>query len=291
MGAIYALLCSVFWAFAVILLKRAGDTVPPFALNLFRVTVSLPLLIITMVVAGVPLVRAASGHDYMILAASGICGIALADTLFHTSLNMVGAGITGVVDTCYPPFTVLLAFLLIGERIGPRDVAGMALIMGAVLVAATIEPLEKKPRPHLIRGIVIGIAGVVLLSLGIVIAKPVLNHSPVLWVAAVRQAASAIVLLGAAGLSPRRGEIFRSLRPSASWRFMLPAAILGSYVALVFWIAGMKYTLAGISAILTQTSTVFIILFAVLFLREPFTRKKALAAGLALAGVLLVGLR
>ncbi len=290
MGFFFALLCAVLWAFAVILLKRSGETIPPFALNLFRVFFSLPLILITAAVAGVPALPAVGAADYLILAASGIIGIAVADTLFHRSLNLVGAGVTGIIDASYPPTTILFAFLLIGERIGPRDIVGMVLIVTAVLLSATAEPIEHRPRGQLVRGIGIGLLGIVLLSLGIVIAKPVLERSPVLWVASVRQTASAIVLLGAGLASPRRGEIFRSLRPSASWKHMVPATVLGSYLALVFWIAGMKYALAGVAATLTQSSTVFIVLFAVLFLRERLTWRKGAALALALGGVLLVGL-
>jgi drug/metabolite transporter (DMT)-like permease len=50
----------------------------------------------------------------------------------------------------------------------------------------------------------------------------------------------------------------------------------------------MKYTLTGIAAILNQTSTIFILLFASLLLGEPMTRRKVLAAGLAVAGILVV---
>ena len=40
MGEIYALSCAILWAFAVILLKRSGERIRPFALNLFRVGLS-----------------------------------------------------------------------------------------------------------------------------------------------------------------------------------------------------------------------------------------------------------
>jgi drug/metabolite transporter (DMT)-like permease len=70
----------------------------------------------------------------------------------------------------------------------------------------------------------------------------------------------------------------------------LPATLLGSYIALLAWIAGMKYTLVGIAAILNQTSTIFILLFASLLLQEPVTRRKIIASVLAIAGILLVTL-
>ena len=50
----------------------------------------------------------------------------------------------------------------------------------------------------------------------------------------------------------------------------------------------MKYTETGIAAALNQTSTILILVFASVFLRERFGLRKAVAAGLALAGIALV---
>jgi drug/metabolite transporter (DMT)-like permease len=290
-GIVFALACAVFWAFAVIFLKKTGENVGPFALNLFRVLFSIPLIITALLVTGTPLFRAAPPRDLLALVASGILGIAVADTLFHKSLNMVGAGITAIIDTFYSPCVVILAFALLHERIGLRDILGMALIMGAVLLSATLTPPPHRTHRQLAAGIVIGLAGLFLLSFGVVIAKPVLNRSPVLWVTLVRQVASGIVLLASALISRQRAEHLRVFRPSRVWKTMVPGAVLGSFLSLICWLAAMKYTLASIAAILTQSSTLFILVFAVLFLGERFTRRRVASAALAVAGVLLVSWR
>ena len=119
---------------------------------------------------------------------------------------------------------------------------------------------------------------------------PALNRLPILWAAAFRQGVAAAVLLVWAVISPHSREYLSAWRPSSAWRVMVPATLLGSYLALTLWIAGMKYTLASVAGILGQSSTLWILVFSVLFLRERFSRRKALAAVLALAGVLLVTL-
>ena len=52
----------------------------------------------------------------------------------------------------------------------------------------------------------------------------------------------------------------------------------------------MKYTQVGLAAILNQTATLWVLLFATLFLKEPFGRRKLTATALAVAGILLVTL-
>jgi drug/metabolite transporter (DMT)-like permease len=288
MGEVCALAAAVVWAFAVILLQRSGETIGPFALSLFRIVLSLPLLLITMVIAGVPLLRAVPLSDYLILLASGVIGIAVADTLFHRSLNLVGAGISAIVSTIYSPTVVLMAFALLGERLRAADLVGMALIMSAILLSSTLRPPRRQTRRELIQGIVIGMVDITLLAFAIVIAKPVLDRSPILWAATIRQIGCLAALLITTLIFPRTRKAFRVLRPTHAWRFMVPAAVLGSYVSLLLWIAGMKFTLASLAAILNQTSTMFILLLAIIFLREPVTLRKGVAALVALTGILLI---
>jgi len=290
MGEFYALLCTVIWSFAVILLQRATENASPVALNLFRSSVSVPLLFLTLAVTGTPLLREAPVSDYVILIASGVLGIAVADTLFHKALQLAGAGVNAIVSTAYSPLVALMAFLMIDERLAPLDLVGMLLILSSLLLAATLQPSGSRTQTHLWKGIGVGLAEMVFLAFSIVLAKPVLNHSPVLWATTVRQtgAFAALILLTLA--SPGRRRTLALYRPSPHWRFMVPGAALGSYLSLIFWIAGMKYTQASIAAMLNQTSTIMILILAVIFLGEPFTRRKAVAAGFAVVGVLLITL-
>jgi drug/metabolite transporter (DMT)-like permease len=290
MGAVFSIACALTWACAVVFFKHAVERVHPFALNLFRVTFTAPLLIATALLAGNPVLPHVSGADYLRLALSAAIGIAVADTLFHQSLKLVGAGIAAIIDTIYAPSVVLFAWALLGERIRWNDYMGLALVSGALMLTSTLEPPRNRNRTQLLEGIGVGLLAVLFLSLGIVIAKPALNRLPVLWAAAFRQGVAAVLLLGYALVHPRRREFLGAWRPTGAWRTTVPATLLGSYLALTLWIAGMKYTMASIAAILGQSSTIFILIFSVLFLHEKMTPRKAIAAALAVAGVLLVTL-
>ncbi|HSG26989.1 MAG TPA: DMT family transporter [Candidatus Krumholzibacterium sp.] len=288
MGEIFALSTALVWAFAVILFKRSGEKIPPFALNFFRVGVASLLFVLTFMVMREPLWGRAPLKDYLLLVLSGFLAIAISDTLFHKCLNMVGAGINAIVDTLYSPFIVFFAFTLLGERFSFWHYAGMVVIVTGVLVTTRVDPPAGSTKRQLIVGIIWGVLSMATLGLGIVIAKPVLDRSPVMWATAVRQIGSFLTMIPALAIPAVRREALMTFRPQRHWKFMIPATVLGSYLALIFWIAGMKYTQAGVAAILNQTSSIHILIFASLFLKEPFTRHKAIAAALAVGGVLMV---
>jgi drug/metabolite transporter (DMT)-like permease len=79
----------------------------------------------------------------------------------------------------------------------------------------------------------------------------------------------------------------RAFTPSRLWQTSIPSAVIGSYLAMVVWIAGMKYASAGVSGILNQTSTLLIPVLAAFFLREKLTARKVVGVLLGFAGALL----
>ncbi len=288
MGEVFALAAALVWAGAVILFRKSGETVPPLALNLFRVSVSSVLFGAVLWASGRPLFGVAPLGDYLILMASGIIAIALSDTLFHMCLNRVGAGVNAIVDTLYSPFIIICAWFMLGERLGPWQIAGMSLIIGAVMVATRVTPPEGVERRTLITGILIGVGAMASLSFGIVLAKPVLNHTDIIWATSVRQFGSLLVLVPMTLIHPDRRRLWSVFRPHYSWRYSVPGTFMGSFLALMFWIGGMKLTEAGTAAILNQTSTIYILILASVFLKEPFSWRRGLAAVMALGGILLV---
>ncbi len=240
MGLFFALMTAVMWAAAIIYLKRSGETAPPFALNLFRVALSSALLAPTVVIAGQDLFYPAPLRDYLILIASGVVAIAISDTFLLMALNRLGAGIMAIVDCLYAPFVVLFAFIMLGERLGIAQWAGMALVIVGVLIAARHEPPRGTTRRQILVGSLFGVLAMMTVAFGIVLAKPVLERSPILWATTIRQFGALIVMIPAALLLPERRGIFGLFRPMRSWKYMVPATLLGSYLALIFWIGGMK---------------------------------------------------
>ena len=246
------------------------------------------MLVGVLLLAGEGPFRGRPLGDCFTLVVSGVIGIALSDTLFHRCLNLVGAGINAVVDCLFSPCVAVLAFMLLDERLGPLQLGGMVLVISGVLMTTRALPPEGATRRDLLAGIGWGAGAMLTLAYGVVLAKPVLAHHSVIWATTFRQVASFAVMAVVAVALPQRREIWAVFRPRADWKFSLPGTVLGSFLALMLWLAGMKYTEAGTAAIINQTSTVFILILAALFLREPFTARRWVAAGLALVGIVMV---
>jgi drug/metabolite transporter (DMT)-like permease len=287
-GEILSITAALVWAVAVILFRQAGDRTSPLALNFFKNTVAVVLLVPTVLLSDLPLLPHRPAGDYLLLAGSALLGIALADTLFFAALRRLGAGLLAVVDTLYSPSVIVLSACFLGEKVGPPVLAGAGLVVGAVVVGAADRPPAGRTQRDIAVGVVFGALAMLFMAIGVVMIKRMLDTTPVLWASLVRLAAGGIGLMPWLAVRSARREILAILRPSRAWRFALPAAVLGSYLAMMAWIGGIKYAQTSVAAVLNQMSTIFIFLFAALLLKEPLTVRRSIAVAMAFAGAWLV---
>jgi drug/metabolite transporter (DMT)-like permease len=287
-GETLALTTALVWSVAVILFKKSGETASPLGLNLFKNTMTLLLMPPTMLLLGQELFRPAPLNDYMLLTFSGVLGIGIADTLFFKSLNLLGAARSAIVDCLYSPVIILLSIFWLDERISVAQAIGALMIISAVFAIGREKGLVQITRQQLIAGILLGVVSMLAMGIGIVMIKPVLERSPVLWAIEVRLAGAAVSLFIILGLYRRRKAVLQSIMEIKGWKYMIPGSFLGTYIALMFWIGGMKYAPASIASALNQTSNIFIFIFAAIFLKEKITCYKLVGIALAVIGVFLI---
>jgi len=287
-GPAYALMTAVSWACAVILFKKSGDDFDPVGLNTFKNVIALVLFGVTFVATGTPW-GPAPAADIWALLISGAVGLGIADSLFFLSLNALGAGRQAIVDCTYSPFIVLCAFLLLGERLTILDAAGGLLVIAGMLAAVARRQEGSIEGRRLWFGLVTGVVAMMLMGIAIVAVKPILERYDVLYTTTMRMVGGVAVLVAMGGVHfPTGRRILAVFRPQPAWKFAVPGALLGTYLATLVWIAGFKYNTASVASILNQTSTIFIVLLAAVFLDEPLTRRRALAVALAFGGSVLV---
>ncbi|MBN2199059.1 MAG: DMT family transporter [Candidatus Aminicenantes bacterium] len=287
LGEILALVSGLFWAGAIILFKVTGRNVPPLGLNLFKNMLGVALLTLTMLLAGQAVLPRFGAGDYFLILASGALGLGVSDTLYFFSLNALGASPATVVAALYSPFTIILSLTLLGERLSPAQTVGVLLILAAVLIISYHKSEQPLPKKKLWMGIALGVLAQLFTALSIVMIKRRLEALPLLWATNIRVAGGLIFLVPVIAFHPRRRGLILPLLRRSNWKVLVPAAVLGTYLSLLFWLGGMKYTQASIASALNQLNIVFVFLMAVLFLREKHAPLKTLAVVMAAAGAFL----
>lgn len=285
MGEFFAVACAAVWALAVVLFKRSGETLPPFELNLFKNLLGVALLLPTVLFVEGAALPGFSAREWAIVLLSGVIGIAIADTWYLRALNLMGAGRTGVVASLYSPFVVVLSMLYLGEILAGWQLAGFVLVLAGILLVTWRSHRMDVSARALRLGVFYGAAAVLMMAIGIVMVKPVLEGEHFFATAGLRLAAGStamILLLLLTGGVRRALQHYRKPQP---WPTVLVASVLASYVSMVLWLAGYRLAPASIAAVLNETAAVFIVIFAWWLLDERLSPRRVVGVALTFAGV------
>jgi drug/metabolite transporter (DMT)-like permease len=198
--------------------------------------------------------------------------------LFAWGAERAPAGIGAITNAMTVMFTVLVAFLFFGERIGARRLIGLTAGFVGVAVLASGKTAGASVWPAALAGT----AASVCYGFGINLVRRYLTGYPPAAVAAATLLSGSILLSPLAIYSWPAAAI-----PAASWVSALLLGVLCTGAAFVFYYR----LIARIGAARTATVTYLIPLFGVvwawLLLGEPLTLTMALAGALILSGVAL----
>jgi len=126
-------LCSLIWAGNWVVGRAVRDSLPPAALAFWRWSIA------ALVLAPIVLPRLkGKGHlllrHWKVLALLGGTGISLFQFLIYTGLRYTSAVNAMLMNSAMPLFMVLVAWLIDGHKVTPRQVAGMVVSFCGILV-------------------------------------------------------------------------------------------------------------------------------------------------------------
>ncbi len=286
MGDLYAVITAVCWSSAVILFDISTKNFTAIQLNVLKNFIGVFGFILTIILFSIPSPNF-SQQDIFTLALSGFLGILIADGLFLESLRRLGSGISAVVSTIYTPTVFIIAFILFNETINLHSYIGGVLVLGGITISVFQPPKTIKKRDLYI-GILFGIMANILTAYSVLIIKPIMKNNSVIYVALYRFSIGLFFGIIINLVKSGTKTVIQKFKQGLTNQYVILGAFLGTYLSVIFWLAGYKYTLAGRAAIYNQLSTVFIIILARVFLKEPMTSKKIIGVSLAIFGAMIV---
>jgi len=288
LGDIYAIITAICWSSAVILFDISSKKFDAIQLSALKNFIGVLGFIITILVFSIPL-PIFTIDDVFILFISGILGIFIADLFFLESLRRLGSGLSAVISTIYTPSIFIISFLLYQETVSSHAYFGGLLVISGIAISTFKIPNLVKTNDLYI-GIILGIVAQILTAYSVLIVKPIMQDSSIVYIALYRFGigllATILVCIIKYGYIPT----YNNFKKGLSNYSVVFGSIMGTYLSVIFWLAGYKYTLAGRAAIYNQLSTIFIILMARIFLKEELSIKKMIGVGLSIIGALIVSI-
>ncbi|NNF48053.1 MAG: DMT family transporter [Desulfofustis sp.] len=287
-GELFALSAALAWAYAVILLRRSGETLPPLELNLFKNSLSLILVLVTILAVYGSNLPEYPLWELGVVFLSGFLGIAVADTLYLKALNTMGASRTGIVSALYTPFVILLSATFLAESLSLWQWLGFAFVMGGIILVTWRRAHIDADASAIRKGTIYAVLAMATMAIGIVMVKGILEQRPLFWTLELRMLggwAGLVIFITLRGSWSTSMARFRQRQP---WGMIMVASVLAGYLGFMLWLAGYKLLPASEAAILNETNNSFIVLLAWLMLGEHIDRRKILGLALTVLGVMMM---
>jgi len=133
----------------------------------------------------------------------------------------------------------------------------------------------------------------VLMGLGVIWIKPILTSfknevGVLIWISGFRLLPGSIVSLIIFLIVNSKRDLVTPFRNSKIWSPLLKGSIIGSFVAVAFWMIGMAHAKVSIASILNQTAAIFLFIFSRVILKDPITKRRVVSLIGALIGVYIV---
>tara|TARA_B100001245_G_scaffold106226_1_gene77423 strand:+ start:374 stop:1261 length:888 start_codon:yes stop_codon:yes gene_type:complete len=288
LGDIYAILTAICWSCGVICFDIAGRVLNSLQISLLKNIVGVLGFIGFLLLQGDPFPLFAQ-HDYFVLVVSGLIGVALGDLLFLASLRRIGSSLSAIISTSYSVSIFILAYIMYQEVISVFAYFGGVMVISGVIVGTRESPENRTPRDIYI-GAFYGFLAHFFTAYSVLLLRPVLESHPVVPIALVRFTTGIIFSAAAIVYLNGYSELRETMAKGFGHVYLLAGSFLGTFLSVIFWLSGYKYTLAGRAAIYNQLSTIFIIILAAIFLKEVMTTKKWAAVSLALGGAFIVSI-
>jgi drug/metabolite transporter (DMT)-like permease len=132
-GAAFALAASVTYTTYILVSDRIIGDVDPFALAALVLTGATASFAVVGVSTG-SLDLALPAEAWLWLSLIALVSTVVAVSAFFAGLRRVGPSEAAILSTFEPVVTVLLALVVLGERMAPAQLAGGALVLGAVIL-------------------------------------------------------------------------------------------------------------------------------------------------------------
>lgn len=282
-----ATLTLLLWASAFVAIRHLGETVPPGALSLGRLSVA------TVALGALLAVRAGrdrrSAHrqwprgrrEWGLMLTCGAAWFGVYNLALNASEQRIDAGTAAMLVQVGPLIVAVLAALFLGESLTRWVLVGIAVALAGVVVIGT-APADGATSVDSV-GVALAVLAAATYAVGVVTQKPLVGVLPALqvtWLACV---------IGTVVCLPWAGDLVEVVRTAdaATLAWIGYLGLLPTAVAFSTWAYALRHTDASALAVLTFLVPVITVVLAWVLLSETPPVAAYAGGALCVVGVVL----
>lgn len=293
LGETAALTAAFLWSVSSMLWRKVE--LPASAMNLGKNLLGLALMLmhigITTIVTQQPAFTA-SPNSIGLLILSGLVGVAIGDTLFLRSLQILGPRIALMMATTSPVFSVVLGMVFLRERLLVIDFMGILLTVAGLVVVLTDKAAAKEaPKIFpgtLATGVWCGVTGAFCQSAGGVLSRAGSQDCSGLEAAIYRVSVGAIVITLYYLSRKELANSVRQILRTQTIRLLIPATTIGTWMGIWLCQIAYKHSDVAIAQTLLSTCPLFAVPIIWIYDRQRLSIRGLLGTVIAVVGVAIV---
>lgn len=246
--------------------------------------------------------EALNREQVFLLALSGLIGLVIGDGCGFKALVMIGPRLTTLMWGTAPIMAVVIAWILLGEKLTLVHLAGIAITIGGVSWVVAERRFKssnhfKLETDHpdsgtLFKGVLLGLMAALGQAAGLVLSKHAMlnvgESLDPLPASFVRMLASAIMIWLFAALRGKLLDTLSGLRHRSALLYTVGGAVFGPLLGVWTSLIAVVHIPAGIAATLNATTPIWIIPNVIIYYKEKVSLRALLGAILAVGGVTIL---
>jgi len=284
----------------------AGKRIGSVPLNLIRLVMALAMLsVYVWIVRGRVLPTDASGETWFWLGLSGLVGFSFGDLFLFRALVLLEARMTMLVMTLAPPMAAIIAWVALGESLGPGSWLGIATTVGGVALVVTearadspgsvvaqrgiVTPLDRRVTRRISPlGLAMAATGALSQAVGLVLSKKGIGSydaAAATQIRCIAGIAGFAVLFTVAGWWPR---VAKAVRHSSGMGYAMLGSAIGPFVGVTLSLVAVQNAPTGIATTIMAISPILLIPASAWIHKEHITWRAVAGAILAVGGVAML---
>lgn len=289
-GELAAFAAAICWTLSAVFFEQGIKRLGVLTVNFYKVLIAFVLLTITATLSrGMPLPLDAPKNTVIFLSLSGLVGFVIADNFLLSAYSTVGPRVAMLFMALSPFMTGGIAYIFLGEKIGPKGLFGMVLVIAGIIITVfgkngfAIFKIAREDR----RGYIFAFCSSLGQSVGMSLTKiGVAGYNPVSGTQI--RTFTAIVGFGLISLFLHRGQnIRKAMKNPASLKYIAIGSVFGSFIGVVLILFAMQSTSAGIVSTLIGLTPVLILVPDIFVLKKKVKALEIAGAIIAVCGTVV----
>ncbi|MGF1908443.1 DMT family transporter [Vibrio kasasachensis] len=290
LGELSALLAAIVWAAATWIYGQFSHHFSALQLNIVKgVVASIMMALVMPVVVTFP--ESIETKHLVVLAVSGVIGIAIGDSAYFASLKRIGANKTLLLESLAPPLSGILALVFLGSVLPIQSWLGV-LITTLAVGFVILQPHSDASTPPSWSGIGFGLLASICQATGVVISHYALvagDLSPFLG-AFIRLVVGVVAVMAVILVVERKPFTHIKMNfaqlTQRTFLTLLLAIFVGTFLALWLQQTALKYANPAVAQTIIATSPLFMLGICVIK-GENVTVKSVIGTLAAIGGISL----